>query len=241
MMQMCSEVRPKNPMRSSVFCRELLPSAASFYANELGKLSRSSRDWAIARCCFHKPDRNPSLSVNLTGGGFVCFSCQARGGSIIDFLMLRDGIDFTIAAKRLGAWRDQDLTENDRSHLAEQRRERNRTKQAAIDLARAEHELRIGLRDEVHFYERVQREIGERMKEPATSAADMESCWRVLELLHDELRAAVAGYSILSFGTVAEREEFVRNPEWRDHAIRGVLDRGLVRDDAGHIVEVAFS
>lgn len=85
------------------FSRELLPPPATFYARELSKLSRPSRGWARAICPFHK-DRNPSLSVNLQTGGFLCFSCQAKGGSVIDFLMLRDGIDFKTAAKLLGAW-----------------------------------------------------------------------------------------------------------------------------------------
>jgi hypothetical protein len=60
-----------------------------------------------------------------------------------------------------------------------------------------------------------------------------------LALIQDELRECLATYYLLSFGTCAERQEFIENPEWRDHAIRGVLDRGAVHDDAGHVLEVA--
>lgn len=236
---MLCESRPKNPTRSSVFCRESLPSAADFYANELGKLSRSSRDWRIATCCFHKPDRHPSLSVNVENGGFCCFSCQAKGGSIIDFLILRDGIDFTTAAKRLGAWRDQGLSETERAQLAKQRRERNRVKQAAVDLAQAEHELRMRYRDEIHALEAARRDATARLSNSETSAEEVERSWDLLALIQDELRECLATYYLLSFGTCAERQEFIENPEWRDHAIRGVLDRGAVHDDAGHVLEVA--
>jgi hypothetical protein len=40
----------------------------------------------------------------LESGGFYCFSCHARGGDIVAYLMLRDGIDFKNAAQLLGAW-----------------------------------------------------------------------------------------------------------------------------------------
>ncbi len=230
--------RSKTCCEASAFSRERLPSAASFYANELGKLSRPSRGWATARCPFHQPDKRPSLSVNLTGGGFLCFSCQARGGSIIDFLMLRDRVDFMTAAKRLGAWRD--LTESERSLLAEQRRERNRAKQAAIDSVRAEHELRMRYRSEIHALEAARRDATGQLGNPEKSAADRENCWKLLALIQDELRECLATYYLLSFGTCAERQEFIENPEWRDHAIRGVLDHGFVSDDSGHVMEVSL-
>jgi hypothetical protein len=224
---------------SSAFRREWLPPAASFYANEFSKISRQSHDWAMVRCCFHKPDRKPSLSVNLKGGGFVCFSCQAKGGSIIDFLMLRDGIDFTTAAKRLGAWWDQGLSESERSSLTEEKKERAREKQAAAELARRERQLRIRLREEIYNYERIQRQVSHRMNDPATPSAEIESCWAVLELVHEQMREATAAYCLLSFGSSATRAEFVENESWHDRPIRGVLDRGYVQDDAGHTVEVA--
>ncbi len=238
---MLCESRPKNATRSSVFCRESLPSAASFYASELGKLSRSSRDWSIGRCCFHRPDRRPSLSVNVKNGAFVCFACGSKGGSLIDFVMLRDSCDFKTAARSLGAWRDQGLSESERSHLAEQRRERQRQKQVAVDLAQAEHELRMRYRHEIHTLETVRRDATARLGNSETWSEEVERSWDLLALIQDELRECLATYYLLSFGTCAERQEFIENPEWRDRAVRGVLDRGLVRDDRGHMTEVTFS
>jgi len=43
-------------------------------------------------CCFHE-DANGSFGVNLKTGGFRCFGCGAQGGSVLDFIMLRDGLD----------------------------------------------------------------------------------------------------------------------------------------------------
>jgi hypothetical protein len=176
--------------------------------------------------------------LNLQGGGSFCFACQARGGSIIDFLLLRDGIDFTTAAKRLGAWRDQDLSESELSHLAEQKRERDRARQAAVDLARAEHEVRMRYRCEIHALEAARLDATARLGNPGTSTEDTEKCWHLLALISDEMRECLAAYYLLSFGSSAARQEFVRAPAWRDHAVIGILSRGCVSDDAGHTVEV---
>jgi hypothetical protein len=55
---------------------------------------------------FHKNKSHRSLSVNLEHGGFHCFGCDAKGGGLIDFVMLRDHCDFKTAAMGLGAWEE---------------------------------------------------------------------------------------------------------------------------------------
>nr|MBA3731709.1 hypothetical protein [Gammaproteobacteria bacterium] len=60
-------------------------------------------DWAAANCPFHE-DTNPSLSVNLVRGGFICHACGAKGGDVLDFHRRLHGMDFVAAAKDLGAW-----------------------------------------------------------------------------------------------------------------------------------------
>jgi hypothetical protein len=90
------------------FRRDKLPPARSFYEFELGKLTRpNSKDWALARCPFHPSKSGKSFSVNLQTGGFHCFGCAAKGGDIISFLRLRDGLSFREACARLGCW-DED-------------------------------------------------------------------------------------------------------------------------------------
>src|SRR5439155_10460673 len=106
------------------FRRELLPPARSFYERELGKLSRPSRGWARGRCPFHESKSGFSFSVNLDSGGFYCFGCNAKGGDVVDFVKLRDRVDFRRAAQFLGAWREEDFSEAERCELQRQKSER---------------------------------------------------------------------------------------------------------------------
>jgi hypothetical protein len=87
--------------------RDLLPPAKSFYEKELGKLSRPSRGWAKANCCFHRSKSRTSFSVNLDSGAFYCHGCGAKGGDIVSFLRQRDGLGFKEACQQLGCW-DED-------------------------------------------------------------------------------------------------------------------------------------
>ena len=56
----------------------------------------------IARCCFHSPDANPSLSLYHKNGkwNFKCFSC-GESGDAADWIAKIDGVDTTEALKRL--------------------------------------------------------------------------------------------------------------------------------------------
>jgi CHC2 zinc finger len=90
------------------FRKDRLPPARSFYEVELGKVGRPNRKgWAQARCPFHSSKSGLSFSVNLDSGGFYCFSCDAKGGDVIAFIRLRDGVTFKEACARLGCW-DED-------------------------------------------------------------------------------------------------------------------------------------
>lgn len=51
-----------------------------------------------ARCCFHSPDKHPSMSFK--GGGFRCWSCGAHGSSI-DLTAQLFGLDALGAVRRL--------------------------------------------------------------------------------------------------------------------------------------------
>jgi DNA primase len=54
----------------------------------------------VGRCPFHGPDDEPSLVVTPAKGLFHCFGCGAKG-SVIDFVMLSEGISFRHAAELL--------------------------------------------------------------------------------------------------------------------------------------------
>jgi DNA primase len=43
------------------------------------------------RCPFHD-DKTPSLSINAETGKFHCFGCHAKGGDILDFVVMKESI-----------------------------------------------------------------------------------------------------------------------------------------------------
>jgi CHC2-type zinc finger protein len=184
------------------FSKDRLPSALSFYEAELGKLTRPNRrGWTMADCPFHKSKSHRSLSVNLEHGGFHCFGCDARGGGLIDFVMLRNACDFKSAATKLGAW--QDVSDVDRYAIAQQSAEREKKRAEEARLERLAHEQRIQLRDEIHTTARIQRETSDRLGQilqGVTPAHDDEAdlCWAILSLALDDLRTTENAYMKLA-------------------------------------------
>lgn len=101
-------------VRHSGIERNLLPPAEQFFRGEVERFRRYGRR-ARSVCPFHQSSRGGRIiktpfSMDLNKGLFYCFSCNA-GGDIIKFVMLRDGIDFVTAAKKLGVLRPLDRVE----------------------------------------------------------------------------------------------------------------------------------
>lgn len=69
---------------------------AEFYASELPDMKPPKRiGWNDAGLCpFHADAHAGSFRVHTESGAFHCFSCGARGGDILAFVMLRDGLSF---------------------------------------------------------------------------------------------------------------------------------------------------
>jgi CHC2 zinc finger len=87
------------------FRKDKLPPAATFYEAELGRLTRPNRKgWYQANCPFHKSKSGKSFAVNSETGAFHCWGCDARGGDIVDFVMLRNSLSFKEACQQLGCW-----------------------------------------------------------------------------------------------------------------------------------------
>lgn len=75
-----------------------------FYARELPGMPPPRRSAGLVNgglCPFHDDRRPGSFFVNLDTGGFVCYSCGASGGDIIDWTMLTRGINFREALESL--------------------------------------------------------------------------------------------------------------------------------------------
>lgn len=78
----------------------LLPTPLDYYAKEL-KRFYPKKSQATAQCPFHR-DRNPTFSVNLKTGAYLCFACGECGKSIISFHMKKYRLTKQEALKSLG-------------------------------------------------------------------------------------------------------------------------------------------
>lgn len=184
------------------FRRELLAPPGMFYQQEIGKLSRPSRNWAKALCPFHD-DHHPSLSVNVSSGAFRCFSCNASGADIVAFVMLRDHVTFPQAARAFGAWEDANFRGDAKKVFAE-RRERERIKETQHAQMEAEHRRRLEARDWLHMLERLYRRANARLSDLRRRSAapkyenEEEVLWGVLSDSLDLSRIAAVEYARLA-------------------------------------------
>ncbi|MGX0875945.1 hypothetical protein ACSSV4_000617 [Roseovarius sp. MBR-154] len=111
---------------------------------DMRKSNPARGDWWA--CCPFHGEASPSFHVTEPGGiggRFYCFGCQA-GGSVIDFVMARDGIEAGEAIRRLARpeWReesDADRAARDQRRAAAQTRaEAQRAEAARAGLGRAQ-------------------------------------------------------------------------------------------------------
>ncbi len=91
------------------FIRENLPAPADYFESRgqkvVGKRGKNPR----TTCGIHG-GKNFNLSFRRDTGQWHCFSCDAKGGSVLDYAMQSDGLDFVAACKSLGAWIDDGQT-----------------------------------------------------------------------------------------------------------------------------------
>ena len=86
--------------------RSLLPQPLEYYREHNGMKLIGTGEWRSSLCPFHD-DSQPSLRINIKGGGYKCMVCEAKGGDVIAFHMARHGLAFVDACKALGAWEVQ--------------------------------------------------------------------------------------------------------------------------------------
>jgi len=185
-------------MATRAFQKELLPPPRSFYQAELEKLSRPSRGWAKANCPFHRSKSKTSFSVNIETGNFHCFGCE-KHGDIVDFVMLRHGVDFPTACKMLGAWRN--VSDDERRRIDLQNAQRRKQKEEESQLQQLTHDELIQSRNEIHTLFAIQAETSTRLSELLSGAApdypnEVEHCWSILSLVLDDLRQTETDYML---------------------------------------------
>jgi hypothetical protein len=180
-------------MPASNFIRELLPPPRACYERENGPLGPERRGWAQGRCPFHKSKSGRSFSVNLATGGFHCFGCDARGGDVIAFVMLRDHISFVEACKTLGCWRN--VTADERTAITRRNQEREWNRQRETEQADAERRTRLQVRDELHTTVRLYQQLDGELHEIGPQA---EEHWSALPYLLDDWRLTESSYCTVS-------------------------------------------
>jgi CHC2 zinc finger len=74
-----------------------------FYERELHPMPTSKKSgWNSGGLCPFHTDKNPgSFFVHSHTGGYKCFSCGAKGGDILAFVMQRHSLSFKDALKKL--------------------------------------------------------------------------------------------------------------------------------------------
>ncbi len=93
------------------------------------RLTRKGREHS-GLCPFHK-EKTPSFTVNEEKGFYHCFGCGAHG-SVIDFAMQTEGLNFPEAVRKLAA--DAGMTVPDDTPEA---REKERRRQGVLDVTEA--------------------------------------------------------------------------------------------------------
>jgi hypothetical protein len=201
-----------------MFSAELLPPVETFYRGEFRKLSRPCKGWVKVLCCFHD-EKTASLSLNFASGGFYCHGCGSKGGDILDFLQLRDGISFKQAALLLGAWSDEELSAKERRKLERAKREEERIARAAEALKNRERELRMAARGLLHSLESQKRLTSERLRKCAPDSPESAAAWADLESLETRIVEQDAAYRLLCFDSAEKKARFILNQGARSQMI----------------------
>ena len=180
------------------FRKELLPPPRTFYQREFGStLGREHRGWAQTKCCFHDGQSKTSLSLNLSEGGFYCFSCGAKGGDVVAFLRLRYKLDFKSACAQLGAWQD-DISPEETKRLRRLHQERERELADREAKRQTEKRERIEARRKLHMLEGIYSDASKGLSKLRSGVEanpdEEETCWAIMEDALPEIRAAEARY-----------------------------------------------
>lgn len=83
------------------FIKDRLPDPISYYEGEGLKLQGKGK-WRTGGCIFH--GGSDSMRINTGTGGWICMSCNAKGGDVLAYHMAAHQTDFIGAAINLGAW-----------------------------------------------------------------------------------------------------------------------------------------
>jgi hypothetical protein len=85
------------------FDRDRLPDPVAYYEGEgLQLTGPRNAKWKTSECRFH--GGSDSMRINMATGAWVCMACDVKGGDVLAHHMQMHGLEFTDAAKAMGAW-----------------------------------------------------------------------------------------------------------------------------------------
>ncbi|MCH6554965.1 MAG: hypothetical protein IH793_12525, partial [Acidobacteria bacterium] len=106
-------------------------------------------------------------------------------------------------------------------------------------------DLLVAARDELLSLHKLRRDAGARLAALRRGArprfADEEAvAWDALALVAEQELGVAAKYSLLAFGTEADRACFALQPGERDQMVDETLERGFVQGDTGAVMEISI-
>jgi hypothetical protein len=206
------------------------------------KTWRAELFWRCPGPAHAHGDRRPSLRVNSDKNVWHCFACDL-GGSGWELAAFLGGLN-PEDKPAVASWlRNRGLLpHNDHRFSAAEfrqaKRERERLERAAEKLAAEERRLRIAYADEVRTLERLEQRTANRLCELG-DGHEADEAARLLAVLPDHARRALAAYNVVAFAPVADRARFVLQPAVREEMIQAARLYGVQTAD-GAIVEVTL-
>ncbi len=181
-------------------------------------------------------------------GRWYCFHC-ARGGDKLSLIQAVRRSSFLDALRFLAAlagveWAALNTAEV-RQQLAEAKKEAQRVKAASQKLQKLEQDLLLAARDELLSLHKLRRDAGARLAALRRGtrprfAGEEAVAWDALALVAEQELGVAAKYSLLAFGTEADRACFALLPGERDQMVDETLERGFVQGDTGAVMEISI-
>jgi hypothetical protein len=97
------------------FIRDRLPDPIQYFDGEDVPL-KGPGPWKTGPCHFH--GGSDSLRVKVSSGAWVCMACRVKGGDVLSHAMQFHNLDFVEAARKLGAYVDDDKPHRGQSRPA---------------------------------------------------------------------------------------------------------------------------
>ncbi len=200
-----------------------------------------------APCVLHNGS-NPTAFSWTNDGRWHCFHC-GRGGD--KFILVQEvrKCGFLDALRYLAAmagvdWADLNTSEM-RRRLAEAKRKAQRVKAASQKLQKLEQNLLLEACEELLSLHRLRRNAGARLAALRRGtrprfAGEEAVAWDALALVAEQELGVAAKYSLLAFGTEADRACFALQPGERDQMVDETLERGFVQGDTGAVMEISI-